>query len=168
MLERISWLFILLTLVAINTSSKALAQNYEAAISTVSIGEKDDAVEKAQFKVGEKVQVKVSVTNLAETKMNAPKGEDYYRPRLYRNGQLVAYRKEIAYRIEKQNNGGSFRVTGFWFLEPHKPQTDNIDLSYWYSPLKSGQYQLSLERLFFKRERATSNVVFFEVVQNQQ
>ena len=166
MLKTTFLLFLLLAWLSINVSS-VFAQNYEVTISTLT-GEKDDSVERVQYKVGEKVQVKVSIANITETKMYAQKGDDWYRPQLYRNGQLIAYRKEITDRIEKQDNDSIFRAAGIMSLEPHKPQVETIDISYWYPRLKPGQYQFSLERLFDKWERVASNVVFFEVVRNQQ
>lgn len=138
------------------------AQDYTVTISTVSgcIGK---LVERGQYRVGEHVQVKVLMTNISTKTLNVPKGDDYYRPQLFRDGQLVAYRKEVSERIEKLGKGTGARITGFLFLEPHEPQVDTIDLNYWYERLDVGQYQLSLQRIFFK-QRVESNAVFFEVI----
>lgn len=140
----------------------AAAQNYSIAIS-VSGADCSSGVER--FKLGDNVQIKVQVTNTSDKKINIPKGDDWNRPQLLLNGQLVPYRKDIAERIKKQiEMEGTYNVTGFMFPESNETKGDAIDLSYWYEPLEVGQYQLSLERLFFKLERTYSNTVLFEVV----
>lgn len=164
-LKQVACIFALFLFVEVG----ARAQNFGVSISTASSEEQSEQVEKDKFELSEKIPIKISVKNMGDTKANVPKGEDWYRPRLYRNGRLLPYRQEVSERIEKGERGeGSFRVTGFLFLEPNQLRVDMIDLSYWYPPLEAGQYQLSLERLFFKRERIESNVVFFEVVPEQQ
>lgn len=154
-------LFILLpTLVPAFPISRA--QDYTVMISTVSDC-KGELVEREQYKVGGQVKVKVMMTNISTGTLNVPKGEDYYRPQLFRDGQLVAYRKEVSERTEKLGKGTAARITGFLFLKPNEPQVDTIDLNYWYEPLEVGQYQLSLQRIFFK-QRIESNAVLFEVI----
>jgi hypothetical protein len=138
-------------------------QDYLLTISVVSMPGEGEPVVRESYKAGEKVQVKITMTNTATETRNVPKGEDYSRPRLSRDGVEVAYRKEVSERIKKQEKLGYTRVTGFLFLKPNEPQSDIIDLNYWYEPLKPGHYQLSLQRTFFK-QRAESNAVFFEVL----
>lgn len=143
--------------------SRHRVQDYAATISTVLVSSHDQLIEREKYRVGEQVLVKVAMVSDATKTMNVPKGEDYYRPQLFRNGQLVNYRKEVAERVEKLERGTGSRITGFLFLKPHERQADTIDLSYWYEPLEIGRYQLSLQRIFFK-QRVLSNAVFFEIV----
>lgn len=151
------WLSSLFTAFALNR-----AQDYTVAIFTVS-GCKGEAGERERYGLGEHVRVKVLMTNISGKTLNVPKGEDYYRPQLFRDGQLVAYRKEVSERVDKLEKGTGARITGFLFLEPNEPQVDSIDLNYWYGRLEAGQYQLSLQRIFFK-QRVESNAVLFEVI----
>jgi hypothetical protein len=138
------------------------AQKYEVVIS---IPGTDHSSGVERLKVGEKVRVQVKVTNTTDRKLTVPKGNDWYRPQLIRDGQSVPYGKEAAQRIEKSGEpGGCCTVNGFLLLEPHKSWEDTIDLDYWYGSLEAGQYQLSLERIFFGPESAYSNLVSFEIV----
>lgn len=157
------WLLALVIVLSVFAFSSVRQHDYLVTISVVSVAAESEAVEREQYKAGEKVQVKITMTNTSTRTLNVPKGEDYYRPHLARDGQPVAYRKGVSERIEKQERGGSSRITGFLFLKPNEPQSDIIDLDYWYLPLEPGHYQLSLKRIFFK-QREDSDVVFFEVL----
>jgi len=157
------------------TASLCYSQDYMVMISTVSLCkqelvekvqysvDKEELVEKTRYRVGEEVIVRISITNTSNETLNVPKGEDYYRPKLFRHGELVAYREEVSERIETLSNGRAARITGFLFIKPGIPEVDVINLTHWYGPLEPGYYQLSLQRIFFKQS-AESNVVTFEVI----
>lgn len=162
-LSNVVWLLIVLIGPPASAGPLGRGQDYTVMISTVLVPYKNKAIERERYAVGEPVQVKVVMTNASTQTLNVPKGEDYYRPQLFRYGQLVAYRKEVSERIEKLGAGTGARITGFFFLKPNEPQSDTIDLDYWYGPLEAGHYQLTLQRIFFK-QRAESNAVLFEVV----
>ncbi len=155
---------LLASLMVLSPSAFSLAKgDYLVTISVVSVPRNGEMVKRERYKAGENVQVKVTMTNTSTETRNVPKGEDYYRPWLFRDGVEVAFRREVSERVTKQEKLGYTRVTGFLFLKPNEPQSDIIDLNYWYEPLKPGHYQLSLQRTFFK-QRAESNLVFFEVL----
>lgn len=158
-----AWLLMLLIWLPISAFSLSHVQDYTVTISTVLMSCTDKLIERGQYRIGEQVQVKVVMTNTSTKTLNVPKGEDYYRPQLFRDGQLMSYRKEVSERIEKLGKGTGSRITGFFFLKPNEPQVGTIDLNYWYEPLEAGRYQLSLERIFFK-QKVESNVVSFEVL----
>ena len=162
MLKRATCLAALIACVLIIGTQIVAAQKYEVAISVSDI---DRSAGVERLKVDEKVRVNVKVTNTSDRKLSVPKGNDWYRPQLIRGGQIVPYRKEVALRIEKMDEpGGCCTVTGFLSPDPHKSREDTIELGYWYGPLEVGQYQLSLERIFFGPESVYSNVVSFEIV----
>ena len=162
MLKRATSVAAIITCALIIGTQIVAAQKYEVVIS---IPDTDSSSGVERLKVGEKVRVKVKVTNTSDRKLSVPKGNDWYRPQLIRDGQSVPYRKEAAERIEKGDEPGCCcTVNGFMFPEPRKSGEDTIDLDYWYGSLEAGQYQLSLERIFFGPESAYSNVVSFEIV----
>jgi hypothetical protein len=161
MMKHTAWLASVMVL-SISIFSSA-QYDYLVTISVVSVSGEGEPVARERYRSGEKVHVKITITNTSPNTLNIPKGEDYSRPRLYRDGQLITYRKDVSERIEKQETGDSSRITGFLFLKPNEPQSDIIDLNYWYEFLKPGHYKLSLQRIFFK-QRAASNTVFFEVL----
>ncbi len=121
------------------------------------------------FKSGERVNVKITMTNLSDQKIGVPKGIDFSRPTLFRNGELVSYRKYIAAKWEKYPGGG---VMGILSLNPNETKTEVIELGDAYEPIKVndtykpleiGEYQLSLEKRLFKDNNFASNTVIFKV-----
>lgn len=162
LLKQMIWVLLSVMFLPFSAFPFNFQNDYLVTISAVSTSSEGKLIEREQYKAGEKIQVKVTMVNTSSKTLNVPKGEDYYRPQLFRDGQLVAYRKEVFERIEKQDKGDSSRITGFLFLKPNEAQSDVINLDYWYEPLPSGHYQLSLQRIFFK-QRVESNVIFFEV-----
>jgi hypothetical protein len=156
---------VLVIAVTVNTYSQSDKPSFRVVISTVSgSGEKGTAA-KDSFKVGEEVQIKVEITNLSNKVINIPKGIGFSRPTLFHNGQLVSYREEVSKQFRK-GEGGS--ITGMLFPKPNESQSEILDLNDYYEPLEPGQYQLSLERRFFKVNdnaiKIQSNAVTFEVV----
>jgi hypothetical protein len=104
------------------------AQIYDV---TISLSDTDRSTGVERLKVGEKIRVKVEVMNPSHRKLSIPKGNDWNRPQLLRDGQIVPYRKEVVERIEKRGEaGGCCTVNGFMFLESDKFGVDTIDLDY--------------------------------------
>lgn len=132
-------------------------------ISAVSVSGEDETTTKNNFKLGEDVKVKVEITNLSTKSINVPKGVDYSRPTLFRDGQLVPYRKEITDREHLNYRS----VTGVQVLKPDETLTEILNLNEYYELLIQGKYRLSLQRRFFKVSDAEpdiwSNEVIFEV-----
>lgn len=155
----------LIMAIAANAYSQSFQPSFKVVISTVSGSSDEEVTAKYSFKVGEAVQIKVEITNLSDKRINVPKGPGFSRPTLFRDGELVPYREEISKQFKKGEGGV---VSGMLFLKPNETQTDILDLSYFYEPLKRGEYQLSLERRFFKVNDSVihiqSNTVTFEVV----
>jgi hypothetical protein len=162
-----AWLFCiaLTVIVTANAYSQSAAPNFRVVILTVSGTSEEEMTAKDRFKIGEAVQVKVEITNLSNKRINIPKGPGFSRPTLFHDGQLVPYREEISKQFE---TGKGVGVSGMLFPKPNETQTDILDLSDFYEPLEPGQYQLSLERRFFKVGGIDiyieSNAVTFEVV----
>jgi hypothetical protein len=142
------------------TYSQNTEPSFRVVISTVSGPSDEEITAKGSFKVGETVKVKVEITNLSNKQINIPKGIDYSRPTLFRDGQLVLYRKEIIDREKRKYRS----LTGMLYPKPNEMQPEILDLSEFYEPLKPGKYRLSLERRFFKTDNLVSNTVLFEVV----
>lgn len=133
-------------------------------ISAVGVLGEDRITKRNAFKIGEAVKVKVEITNLSSKSINVPKGIDYSRPKLYRDGQLVPYRKEVTDREHLNYRS----VTGVQVLKPDETLTEILSLDEYYELLIPGKYRLSLERSFFKVSDAEpvvwSNEVIFEVM----
>lgn len=154
---------VLLLIGAATALSAASSPNHQDYFVSISLSDQTGSATPAQYTVGDNIWLKVTMTNLSTETLNVPKGEDYARPRLMKDGTVLPYKKTVAERVKKQETGGSYRITGFLFLKPQEPQYDVIDLSYWYEPLQPGYYQVYVERRFFK-QRADSNPIFFEVL----
>lgn len=154
---------VLLLIGAATALSAASSPNHQDYFVSISLSDQTGSATPAQYAVGDNVWLKVTMTNLSTETLNVPKGEDYARPRLMKDGNVLSYKKTVAERVKKQEAGGSYRVTGFLFLKPQEPQYDVIDLSYWYESLQPGYYQVYVERRFF-RQTAVSNPIFFEIL----
>ncbi|RMG04563.1 MAG: hypothetical protein D6735_06735 [Acidobacteria bacterium] len=156
---------ILFATMIINAYSQSTKPNFRVIISTVSVSSEGEVTAKDSFEVGEAVQIKVEITNLSDKRINVPKGLGFSRPRLFRDGELVPYREEIGKQFDKHEGG---RISGMLFPKPNESQSEIIDLSDFYEVLKPGQYQLSLERRFFKVDDSPiniqSNAVTFKIV----
>lgn len=147
-------------LFANNAYSQSEETNFKVVISAVNKPIAKQKAAKESFKVGKAVEIKVEITNLSNTRINVPKGVGFSRPTLFHNGQLVPYREEISKQFKKGEGG---IVTGMLFPNPKKSQSEILDLSDFYEPLKAGQYQVFLERRFFKVNNVKSNTITFKV-----
>jgi hypothetical protein len=151
---------VLITAITTNAYSQNTESKFRVVISTVSGSSEEEATAKNKFKVGEAVQVKVEITNLSDKVINVPKGIGFSRPTLFHNGQLIPYRKEVSDQFKKGDGG---LISGILLPKPNQSQAEILDLNDFYEPLKPGQYQLSLERRFFKTSKIGSNAVTFEI-----
>jgi hypothetical protein len=163
MKTKIVFLLLCLLVTAVSVYSQNVKPDFRVVISTVSVSGEDETTLKDSFKVGEAVKVKVEITNLANKRYNVPKGIDYSRPTLFRDGQLIPYRKEVTDREKRDYRS----VTGMLLPKPNEMQTEILDLNEYYELLGPGKYQLSLQRSFFEvgdtEVNVPSNVVLFEV-----
>lgn len=153
----------LFMMMATPVSASPDSNDYDVAIDPVSLSG-GPPVARTQYRSGDSVGLKITETNLSADTRNVPLGEDYVRPRLLKDGVRVPYRKTVAERIAKLDQGSPFRYGGVMYLRPLQPQSDVIDLSYWYESLPPGSYQVAVERLFSERQRENSNTAFFEVL----
>ena len=87
---------------------------------------------RARYRVGDNVWLKVAVTNDSTESLKVPKGEDYTRPKVIKDGIELPYKKDISERVKRNDSGGSHIARGFWVLKPYQTEFDVVDLSYWY------------------------------------
>lgn len=156
--KRVFLLFCFLV-ITVSVYSQNAKSDFRVAISTVTDSGEDETKPKDSFKVGEVVKLKVEITNLTDKRINVPKGMDYSRPTLFRDGELVSYREDVNKRDKREYRS----VTGMLLPNPNETQSEILNLNDFYEPLKPGKYQLSLERWFFKIDSIPSNAVMFEV-----
>jgi hypothetical protein len=100
------------------------------------------------YKAHSKIQLKLLMANISSEPINITINDSYYsyNLQLFRNGELVPYRKDVAEVADKPPTSiSSIRVK----LEPGKSEmVDSIYLGKWYGPLESGHYQLDIKRRF--------------------
>lgn len=125
------------------------------------IDQENEKLAKYYFKKGEAVYIKAEVKNLTNETVYIPIGIGFSRPILYLNGQLVPYREVIKWEFSR-GPGGS--VTGLLSPKPNESQSEILDLTDFYAPLKPGEYQLTLDRRFFKIGGIESNAATFSVL----
>ncbi len=144
-------------------ASSALSQEAtpQAKVEISILNDGKEPVKTECFKVGETVKVVITVTNLSDKKLSMPVGLDYSRPTLFRNGEAVAYRKEIDNHW-KYDSYSSLR-TLFTLEKLNQSREETIELEDAYEPLKIGEYQLSLEKRFWNKQNIWSNTVLFKV-----
>jgi len=124
---------------------------------------------KSRYKVGDMVLIEVTMTNKGTEPLEISIGNSYFqdRPRLRKDGKLVAYRKELSAVLrEKDKYPGPFGSTTIYKLEPNIPMVvHRFLLESWYEQLEPGQYELILRHRFWGKEvPVDSNTVTFEVV----
>ena len=149
----------LLLLFASSAFSQNAAPQAKVEISTFNDGK--EPVKTECFKVGETIKVIITVTNLSDKKLSMPVGLDYSRPTLFRNGEVVAIRKEIDNHW-KYDSYSSLR-TLFTLEKANQNREETIELEDAYEPMKVGEYQLSLEKRFWIKHSVWSNTVLFKV-----
>ena len=122
------------------------------------------------YRVDAKLYVKVIAKNESDQRIRVKVVDPYYqnRPRLFKNGQLVAYRKEIAELIRSKDSDPQFmNMRRTLFLEPYSSaDLQELDLNDWYGPLEPGSYRLinPYRPQIYGRWTAESTPLLFEVV----
>ncbi len=125
------------------------------------------------YRVSDKPYIKVIAKNESDQGIRAKVVDPYYqnRPRLFRNGQLVAYRKEIAELIRAKDSDPQFmNMRRALYLEPYSSAAlPELDLNDWYGPLEPGSYRLinPYRPQIYGRWTAESAPLLFEVVKQQ-
>jgi hypothetical protein len=91
--------------------------------------------------------VRVILRNDTDQRVKALAVDPYYqnRPRLFKDGKLVSYRKTIENLVAAKDNDPEFvsTVRGT-FIDPYSSrQIDDLNLSDWYGALQPGSYKLT-------------------------
>ena len=98
------------------------------------------------YRVGSKFRIKVIVRNDSDQRVMVRFVDPYYqnRPRLFRNGQLLTYRKKIAELVRSKDASPEFsNLKHFVSLNPYSSaDLEELDLSDWYEALEPGSYRL--------------------------
>jgi hypothetical protein len=125
------------------------------------------------YRVENNMRVKILVTNNSSTLIKALVVDIYYqnRPQLFKDGQLVAYREEIAKLVRAKDADPEFvRVGTVVSLAPTTTtELEELNLADWYEPLKPGLYTL-INRHRFEVDgpwSSDSGKLLFEVVLQQ-
>jgi hypothetical protein len=115
----------------------------------------------------------VMVTNNSSSQIRDLVLDTYYqnRPTLYRNGELIPYRKETAKLVgEKDSDPVFVSIRGGALLEPATTtEIEELNLADWYEPLASGVYKLTNRHRFQINGSWTvdSQPLLFKVVEQQ-
>lgn len=102
------------------------------------------------YKAHSKIEIKLLMTNMSSETINTTINinNPYYSNnlQLFRDGELLTYRKDVTEMITKPPPFvSSIRVK----LEPGKTKMATmISLNQWYGPLEAGHYQLDIKRRF--------------------
>jgi hypothetical protein len=100
------------------------------------------------YRTHAEIELKLLMTNTSSEAINITVSDSYYpyNLQLYRNGELVPYREDVAGIVDKPPVRVSSMIVT---LEPGKIETaEVIYLSKWYKPLEPGHYQLVVKRRF--------------------
>lgn len=103
------------------------------------------------FKEGDKLKIRVIITNNSHEMVRVPISDTYVqnRPQLYRDGDLVPYKQNIEKLVKTNANEPDFLRTDSSLLSPGSPKPiEIIDLADWYKPLRVGHYQLAVKHRF--------------------
>jgi hypothetical protein len=125
------------------------------------------------YKVESNLRVKILVTNNSSTLIKALIVDTYYqnRPNLFKDGQLVSYREEVAKLVRAKDTDPEFiRVGSVVFLSPTTTtELEELNLGDWYGSLKPGLYVLTNRHRFALNEpwSGESEKLLFEVVHQQ-
>jgi hypothetical protein len=101
------------------------------------------------YTAGSRIGMKLFMTNTSSETISFTTSGSYfsYNLQLFRDGQLVPYRKDIVEIIDKPS-AAVYRNL-LIKLEPGKTELiDMIYLERWYEPLEPGHYQLEIKRRF--------------------
>ena len=134
-------------------------------------GSEKKAAEKV-YQLGSKPYIKVVAKNDSDQRIRVVVVDTYYqnRPRLFKNGPLLAYRGEIKKLITSKDEYPEFvRIGSVIYLEPYSStDLEELNLSDWYGPLQPGSYRLH-NRYRFEIDgpwTADSAPLLFEVAAN--
>ena len=98
------------------------------------------------YRVGDKPCIKMTAKNNSDQQIVVRTVDPYYqnRPRLFRNGELQPYRREIAELIRlKDAFPQFFSLSQEVVLNPYSSaDLDELDLKDWYGVLEPGSYRL--------------------------
>ncbi|MGI8655111.1 MAG: hypothetical protein ACR2LC_07825 [Pyrinomonadaceae bacterium] len=124
---------------------------------------------KQHFKVGERVNILVNMTNTGTELVGVATTSQYFEHRLHltRDGQVEPYSKKANDKLQAEGDSPTIGVRVIeTALPPNQPTTVTvIHLSDWYEPLALGKYELTMQhRLTKKWLPQGSNTVKFEIV----
>ena len=102
--------------------------------------------------------------NTTQDEVTVPDGEDWYRPKLSRDGVVVPYIPEVQKRVNDNDRRGRYTATGLAVLKAGEVRETQLDIEYWYGRLRAGHYVLAIERRFFKHSE-TSDTLEFDVTE---
>jgi len=125
------------------------------------------------YLVANKPRFTVAVTNNSSSQIRDLVLDTYYqnRPTLYKNGQLVPYRKETANLVRVKERDPVFvSIRGGALLEPGTTaEIEELNLTDWYEPLAPGIYKLTNRHRFQINGPWTvdSEPLVFRVVEQQ-
>ena len=134
----------------------------------VEVGEKIDLL-KTPYVVGDKMVFRLQMTNTSLLPVQVPVGDPYSqdRPLLYKDGDVLAYRKDVAELVENRNTEVSEHVRSWQVsLQPNESKIlQRFNLYDWYDSLRPGHYQLSIKHRFqLGQEFIESSSLTFEIV----
>lgn len=125
------------------------------------------------YRVRDKPYIKVIAKNDSDQRVRIRIVDPYYqnRPRLFKNGQLFPYRKEVAALIRSKDADPEFVSLGrFVSIAPYaSAQLAELDLNDWYGTLEAGSYRL-INRYrpeLYGSWTADSEPLVFEVVKQE-
>ncbi|HUS09040.1 MAG TPA: hypothetical protein VMZ30_01150 [Pyrinomonadaceae bacterium] len=118
---------------------------------------------------GDKLYFRLRMTNISLLPAEIPIDDPYSQNRLllYKDGDLVAYRKEIDELLKARDKEPSEHVMGWRAqLGPNESRViDRFNLNDWYDDLGPGHYQLSVRHRFqIGQEWYESASITFEIV----
>jgi hypothetical protein len=130
----------------------------------ISARENRDGSSRTRYSEGEEVLIKVSMTNESADDVTLAIGQAwrYIRPRLKRNGEIVAYKEEMQ-NLLKEGSPLYSPVVVIWLKPRTTSVTDELNLEEWYDKFEAGHYQLSIERGWNGRG-LISNTIEFDVI----
>ncbi len=126
------------------------------------------------YHVGVKPHIKVIARNNSDQRIRVRAIDPYYqnRPTLFKNGQLVAYRKQITELIHSKDMNPEFiSLRQTFSLEAYSSaDLPELDLNDWYGPLEPGSYRLinRYRREIYGSWTVDSAPLLFEVVEQRQ
>ncbi len=129
--------------------------------------------EEKSYRVGDKPYIKVIAKNNSDQRIRVRAIDPYYqnRPTLFKNGQLVAYRKQITELIHSKDMNPEFiSLRQTFSLEAYSSaDLPELDLNDWYGPLEPGSYRLinRYRREIYGSWTVDSAPLLFEVVEQR-